>query len=33
MNVPLWSTMDLGKPEDEVIPLKDVVAMLLEKKR
>jgi 2,3-bisphosphoglycerate-independent phosphoglycerate mutase len=33
MDVPLWSTMDLGIPEDEIIPLKDVVTMLLKKKR
>jgi len=33
MNVPLWSTIDLGKPEDEILPLNKVVEMLLAKKR
>ena len=33
MDVPLWSTIDLGIPENEIIPLKDVVTMLLNKKR
>jgi 2,3-bisphosphoglycerate-independent phosphoglycerate mutase len=33
MNVPLWSTIDIGKGPNEIIPLKDVVELLLDKKR
>ena len=33
MNVPLWSTIDLGKGPDEVLPLNTIVSSLLAKKR
>ncbi len=33
MNVPLWSTIDIGKSPDEIVPLKDIVSMLLRNKR
>ena len=32
-DVPLWSTIDLDRKEDEILPLKEVVGMLLKKKR
>jgi 2,3-bisphosphoglycerate-independent phosphoglycerate mutase len=33
MDVPLWSTIDLGKDPDEVLPLNTLVRSLLERKR
>ncbi len=33
MNVPLWTTIDLGKKEDEILPLNNLVNMLLANKR
>ena len=33
MDVPLWTTIDLGKSEDEVLPLNTLVENLLSKKR
>ncbi len=32
MNVPLWSTIDLERGRDEIIPLKDVVELLMQNK-
>ena len=33
MNVPLWTTIDLGRKEDEILPLNNLVNMLLTNKR
>jgi hypothetical protein len=33
MNVPLWSTIDIGKGSEEIVPLKDIVSMLMKNKR
>lgn len=33
MNVPIWTTIDIHRKEDEILPLKDVVSMLLANKR
>ena len=33
MDVPIWTTIDIRRAEDEILPLKDVVSMLLANKR
>ena len=33
MNVPLWTTIDLNKPEDEILPLNTLVETLLANKK